>query len=621
MRNDVRGLKLPGDVSPNTPWAEDGGFVSIPDAAAGLWPLSAATAPQAPPRASPEGTTSSGAGAPGVAGVTSTVASANTSSPFVINISWDTSVASAPTAFTNAVLQAVQYLESQFTDAVTMNIAIGYGEVGGSTLGSNALGSSGSYFTSFSYTQLLNALASDSKTSTDAMAVASLPATSPVSGTFWTTTAQAKALGLSSASTALDGYAGFSSTLPFTYDNSGGVAGGTYDFFGVALHELTELMGRSVMNGSIWGTSAAYEVLDLFHYSAAGVRDWSASTPGYFSVDSGVTNLANFNTSSGGDAGDWASSVTNDAADAFSSSGVINAFSATDVTVMDAIGWDLAGAASSTPPPTPTPLTPPTGVAVSAAPAAASRLQGGGSLAARTALATVTPIGGATGDSYMYAVGGSAAGAFALSTSGNVGTLATGAGPIAGADNGSLYGLTVTVTDTTIGQAAPATALDVIVGAAGNDTIQVAALGGSLTVSTPTFIFGMAGADRINGTDMSGSLWIIGGAGADVMTGGSGANDYLYGAAGESTVSALDIITNFKGSLDMIDLTGLGTALRYVGQLSNNISGHSIGWQVSGGNTFVYVNTGSPSQKLGATSMKIELQGSVSLSDRNFAHL
>jgi hypothetical protein len=42
---------------------------------------------------------------------------------------------------------------------------------------------------------------------------------------------------------------------------------------------------------------------------------------------------------------------------------------------------------------------------------------------------------------------------------------------------------------------------------------------------------------------------------------------------------------------------------------------------VSGGNTFVYVNTGSPSQKLGATSMKIELQGPVSLSDGNFAHL
>jgi len=266
-------------------------------------------------------------------------------------------------------------------------------------------------------------------------------------------------------------------------------------------------------------------------------------------------------------------------------------------------------------------------VAVSAASAAAFRLQGTTSLqgtislAARSALATVTPIGGATGDSYVYALGGSAAGAFAVSSSGNVGTLATGASPVAGAANGSLYELTVTVTDTTIGQAAPAAAMDVIVGASGNDTIQVAALGGSLAASTPTFIFGMAGADRINGTGMSGSLWITGGTGADVMTGGNGTNDYLYGAAGESTASAMDIITNFKGSVDMIDLTGLGTALHYVGQLSNNISGHSIGWQVSGGNTFVYVNAGSPAQKLGATSMKMELQGTVSLTDRNFAHL
>ena len=43
-----------------------------------------------------------------------------------------------------------------------------------------------------------------------------------------------------------------------------------------------------------------------------------------FSVDGGATSLAAFNTVSGGDAGDWASSVSNDAMDAFSSSGVAN---------------------------------------------------------------------------------------------------------------------------------------------------------------------------------------------------------------------------------------------------------------------------------------------------------
>src|SRR5215831_10802077 len=52
---------------------------------------------------------------------------AASTSPFVINISWDSSVRSAPSGFTTAVLAAVQFLESQYSDPVTINIAVGYG--------------------------------------------------------------------------------------------------------------------------------------------------------------------------------------------------------------------------------------------------------------------------------------------------------------------------------------------------------------------------------------------------------------------------------------------------------------------------------------------------------------
>jgi hypothetical protein len=67
----------------------------------------------------------------------------------------------------------------------------------------------------------------------------------------------------------------------------------------------------------------------------------STRWPQAFSVDNGSTNLHNFNTSSfGGDRGDWASSSTHDAFDAFATSGVLEPISSSDLTALDAIGWN-----------------------------------------------------------------------------------------------------------------------------------------------------------------------------------------------------------------------------------------------------------------------------------------
>ena len=134
------------------------------------------------------------------------------------------------------------------------------------------------------------------------------------------TTAQGKALGLSqSGGPAMDGYIGFSSAANFAYSTANGVAAGQYDFMGVALHEMSEVMGREILSGESLGSSAKnYGALDLMHYSAAGVRDLSATTPGYFSVDGGKTALAAFNTNPNGDGGDWAPGVGADSYLAFS---------------------------------------------------------------------------------------------------------------------------------------------------------------------------------------------------------------------------------------------------------------------------------------------------------------
>src|ERR1019366_193536 len=228
------------------------------------------------------------------------------------------------------------------------NISVGYGEVGGQTMGAGALGQSLYYLDSFNYSTVKNALVVDAKSVSDMTAIATLPSSDPTNGgNFYVATAEAKALGLDSGSFT-DGYVGFSSGAGFDYNNSDGVTAGQYDFMGTVMHEISEVLGRETMDGNFSGGSG-YSPLDLFHYSAPGIRTFSGTTPGYFSVDNGQTNLNNFNTNPGGDFGDWAGSAGNDSALAYSSGGVLNSFTPTDLTVMNVLGWNPTSSGPAAP--------------------------------------------------------------------------------------------------------------------------------------------------------------------------------------------------------------------------------------------------------------------------------
>src|SRR5882762_5384652 len=96
-----------------------------------------------------------------------------------ITISYDASVNSAPAAFRTDVAAVVAYFESQYTDAISFNLHVGYGEVHGSTMGPGFLGQSYAFYDSFSYGQIKAALTGDATTADDATAVATLPATDP----------------------------------------------------------------------------------------------------------------------------------------------------------------------------------------------------------------------------------------------------------------------------------------------------------------------------------------------------------------------------------------------------------------------------------------------------------
>ncbi len=545
--------------------------------------------------------------------------------PFTININWDSSVATAPSGFTTDIIAAVQYLESQFIDAVTININVGYKEVAGHGTG-GALGQSLANLAIESYAGLANAIGGDARTAADASVVAALPASSPVSGaTWWTTTAEAKALGLSPANgSALDGSVGFGASSLFTYGmtaTSGTVAPGTYDFFSTVLHEFTEVMGRELLTGTTQGgLPKSFLPMDLLHFSAAGVHDFSATAPGYFSADGGTTDLGAFNTITNGDPGDWASSVARDPFDAFSTSGVFETLSANDLTVMDAIGWDPVGSSSPIGSQGPTP---PTGVSFTPQTASLAHAQGRGGLVGGSPLVAVAQVGGTASDQYSYALSGPDAGSFNLTAASGGALLTAGVNGIAGAKTGAVYALTVTATDLTAsGNPSAASAIDVVVGGNGNDTIFVSGLPG-IAESSPTFIHGLGGNDTMNGTGMMGPLYFDGGAGADTMTGGSGTNVYEFGAAADSSRSTMDIVTNFNVAVDLIDLTGIISPLVSIGQLAlaaTSIAPASIGWQTSNGDTFVYVNTSNRYETLPAANMEIGLSGSIALTDANFAH-
>jgi hypothetical protein len=276
-----------------------------------------------------------------------------------IVLTYDQPVNTLPAGFVNALNAVVQFYDTHYNNPITITIDVGYGEIGpnNTPLGQNELGESNTFFNSYSYSAIRSALIANASSPAQLAAVSTLPASDPTpggNGVYYLSTAEAKALGLPPGSPPpVDGYIGFASTsegVNFTYNttNGGSVAPGTYDFFGVAAHEISEVLGRSLFVGDQDNAGIgpnSYTPLDLFHYSGNGQRDFMGTQAGYFSVNGGATNLDNFNTDPNGDFGDWASSAGNDAFLAFSNSGVGNAVSAADIEELNVLGYDVPGPA------------------------------------------------------------------------------------------------------------------------------------------------------------------------------------------------------------------------------------------------------------------------------------
>ena len=257
-------------------------------------------------------------------------------------LAYESSALAAPQSFLNAMQTAVNILDSTILNNITVTIEVGYNDFLNNqitNLGSSAVGAdtSGSFV---SYTSLRAALASHETSTLDQTFVNSLPNTTSVNGQsgFYVPSAVEKALGMiSPTAPGIDGAIGIGSGIP------------TADLVGAALHELTHAMGREPGAGTF----------DLSRYTSPGTHLFSSNSTApaaYFSIDGGVTKLADYGQNS--DPADFLNGGVQDIAlgagkadplDEFYSGATVQQLSTVDKQLLDALGYSVAPSATGTP--------------------------------------------------------------------------------------------------------------------------------------------------------------------------------------------------------------------------------------------------------------------------------
>jgi hypothetical protein len=141
---------------------------------------------------------------PVVATILGLAAMAGVASParaLVFDVTYDPSVVSAPAAFQTAFQDAINLYQTTYTDPITININVGWGEIDGNPLNPGNLGQSRTNQPgNFTYSQVRGALISDAKSAADFQAISTFGVTEPTGGrAFRMSDAEAKALGLRAA--------------------------------------------------------------------------------------------------------------------------------------------------------------------------------------------------------------------------------------------------------------------------------------------------------------------------------------------------------------------------------------------------------------------------------------
>jgi hypothetical protein len=160
----------------------------------------------------------------------------------------------------------------------------------------------------------INSLRADATTSNDNLAIASLPGNS-LSANVLPSSANGRAGGGNTppamfangtvgAGGPYDGIVTLNSAVPYQFNRP--PSANKFDAQRSLEHEIDEVMGL----GSRLGHSLNdLRPQDLFSWSSPGVRNLTSSGTRYFSINSGTTNLVNFNQHPNADFGDWFSTA------------------------------------------------------------------------------------------------------------------------------------------------------------------------------------------------------------------------------------------------------------------------------------------------------------------------
>jgi len=288
--------------------------------------------------------------------IVKTATTAATTTGLVINPTFDSSILNNPNAaaIQSMINQTIAIYQALFNDPVTIQIRFRYATTApdGTPLRQGTISRSDFVAYTVPWSAYVNALRADATTSNDNLANASLPGTA-LSANINPSSANGRAVGLNTPPSMFangtvgnggpyDGIVTLNSSDPFQFSRP--TSAGNYDAQRSTEHEMDEVIGL--------GSDATLSDLspqDLFSWSSAGVRNISSNGTRYFSINSGSTNIVNFNQDPNGDFGDWLSTACPQThpyvQNAFVCTGQSSDITATspEGINLDVIGYDLIG--------------------------------------------------------------------------------------------------------------------------------------------------------------------------------------------------------------------------------------------------------------------------------------
>jgi hypothetical protein len=274
----------------------------------------------------------------------------------VIHATFDSSITGNPNAAAIEAMinQAISIYESLFNDPITIEILFRYATTApdGTPLPQGTISRSNFVYYVIPWNTAVDALIADATTSNDNLAIASLPG-SALSANVLPSSANGRAVGGNTPPAMFadgtvgnggpyDGIVTLNSSSPLQFSRP--TIAGNYDAQRSTEHEIDEVMGL----GSRLGHNLNdLRPQDVFSWSSPGVRNLTSSGTRYFSINSGSTNIVNFNQDPQGDFGDWLSDICPQTypyvQNAFGCRGQFSDVSATspEGINLDVIGYDL----------------------------------------------------------------------------------------------------------------------------------------------------------------------------------------------------------------------------------------------------------------------------------------